>query len=195
MAAPMVTICISLSYRLVPVFRVLCHACAWRHSVKGLICLALGSLFGWTWFREHLDLELETSPRHLPDCWFTWHTLVNLSVDPLANRSWWLYANLSYYSYGEPLAWVTRGTRVPISARGRSTKQSSRPPFRHVEWSPPIKKSIKVMRDTSYPTPLWMHRLPTGHWQLTCQSTRFHLQQLWHLLVSLGGRRYWTSWR
>ena len=40
---------------------------------------------------------------------------------------------------------------MPISARGRSTKQGSGPPFQHVEWSPPLKKSIKVMQDTSYP--------------------------------------------
>ena len=42
---------------------------------------------------------------------------------------------------------------MPINARGRSTKQGSRPPFRHVEWSPPLKKSIKVTQDTSYPMP------------------------------------------
>ena len=46
MAAPTVAICIGLSYRLVPVFRVPCHACAWHDSIKGLVRLALGSLFG-----------------------------------------------------------------------------------------------------------------------------------------------------
>ena len=46
MAAPTVTICLSLSYGLVPVFWVLCHACTWRNSIKGLVRLALGSLFG-----------------------------------------------------------------------------------------------------------------------------------------------------
>ena len=64
---------------------------------------------------------------------------------------------------------------MPISTRGRSTKQGSGPPFRHVEWSPPLKKSIKVTRDTSYPMPPWMHRLPTDRWRLTHQSTRFPL--------------------
>ena len=46
MAAPTVAICLSLSYRLVPVFWVPCHACAWCDSIKGLVGLALGSLFG-----------------------------------------------------------------------------------------------------------------------------------------------------
>ena len=46
MAAPVVTICLSLSYGLLPVFRVPCHACAWCNSIKGLVHLALGSLFG-----------------------------------------------------------------------------------------------------------------------------------------------------
>ena len=32
---------------------------------------------------------------------------------------------------------------MPISARGRSTKQGSRPPFRHVEWSLPLKIKYK----------------------------------------------------
>ena len=32
---------------------------------------------------------------------------------------------------------------MPISARGRSTKQGSGPPFRHVEWSPPLKEMYK----------------------------------------------------
>ena len=36
----------STSYGLVPVFRVPCHACTWRDSIKGLVHLALGSLFG-----------------------------------------------------------------------------------------------------------------------------------------------------
>ena len=71
MAATVVAICIGPSYRLVPVLWVLCHACTGRHSIKGLVRLALGSLFGRMWLREHLDLELETSPRHSPDCWFT----------------------------------------------------------------------------------------------------------------------------
>ena len=46
MATPTVAICISLSYGLVPEFWVPCHACAWHHSIKGLVPLALGSLFG-----------------------------------------------------------------------------------------------------------------------------------------------------
>ena len=29
---------------------------------------------------------------------------------------------------------------MPISARGRSTKQGSGPPLWHIEWSPPLKK-------------------------------------------------------
>ena len=78
-----------------------CHACAWHHSIKGQVCLALGSLFGWTWLWEHLDLKLETSPWHSPDCRFTRHTLVKLSVNLLANCSWRPYTNLSYW-YGEP---------------------------------------------------------------------------------------------
>ena len=36
---------------------------------------------------------------------------------------------------------------MPISTRGRSTKQGSRPPFWHIEWSPPLKKNIKVTEE------------------------------------------------
>ena len=32
---------------------------------------------------------------------------------------------------------------MPISARGRSTKQGSGPPFWHIEWSPPLKEKYK----------------------------------------------------
>ena len=72
---------------------------------------------------------------------------------------------------------------MPINARGRSTKQGRRPPFQHVEWSLPLKKSIKVTRDTSYPMPPRTHRSPTDRWQLTHQSTWFHLRQLWHIYL------------
>ena len=57
---------------------------------------------------------------------------------------------------------------MPISARGRSTKQGSGPPFRHVEWSLPLKKSIKVTRDTSYPIP------PRTHAQVTNRLLAAH---------------------
>ena len=83
MAASMATICISLGNGLVPVPWVPAmgahHVCTWRHSIKGQVHLALCSLFGWMWLRSHLDLELDTSLRHSPDCQFTHHTLVNLS--------------------------------------------------------------------------------------------------------------------
>ena len=85
------------------------YACTWHHSIKGQLCLALCSLFGWTRLQYHLDLKLETSPWHSPDCRFTWHTLVNslfnsqlTSVDSLTSRSWWPHANLSYHLYGKP---------------------------------------------------------------------------------------------
>ena len=59
------------------------HACTWHHSIKGWVHPALCSLFGWMWLRSHLDLKLDTSHRHLPDCQFTHHSLVNLSIH------WW----------------------------------------------------------------------------------------------------------
>ena len=50
--------------------------------------------FGWTWPQSHLDLELDSSPGHSPDCWFTLHSLVNFSfrlqltsVSPLTSSS------------------------------------------------------------------------------------------------------------
>ena len=101
LAAPTVTICIVLSYGLVPVFRVPYHACAWCDSSKMARLPSPGSLLGWMWFGEHLDLKLGTSPWQSPDCQFTWHTLVDLSVDPLTSCSWRPYANLSWYSYGD----------------------------------------------------------------------------------------------
>ena len=65
----------------------------------------------------------------------------------------------------------------------RSAKQGSGPPFPHVEWSPPLKKSITVTQDTSYPMPPRMRRSPTHRCRPTRQSTRFHLRQLWHIGV------------
>ena len=49
---------------------------------------ALCSLFGWTWPRSHLDLNLDTSCRHSPDCWFTQQLLVNFFVR-LSTYTWW----------------------------------------------------------------------------------------------------------
>ena len=48
---------------------------------------ALGLTFGWMWPRSHLDLNLDTSRRHSPDCWFTQQSLVNLSIH-LSTYTW-----------------------------------------------------------------------------------------------------------
>ena len=59
---------------------------------------------------------------------------------------------------------------MPISASGRSTKQGSRPPFWHVEWSPPLKKSIKVTQDMSHPN-------TAANVQVTNRSLVAHLSE------------------
>ena len=54
-----------------------CHACVQHNPIKGQVYLTLCSLSGPMWLRLYLDLD--TSCRHLPDCWFTQHQLVILS--------------------------------------------------------------------------------------------------------------------
>ena len=56
---------------------------------------------------------------------------------------------------------------MPINARVRSTKQGCRPPFRHVEWSPPLKEKYKGHT---------RHKLPnaTANVQVTNRSLSAH---------------------